>query len=174
MIIIDVETTGLDPRENGLLSLGAVDYATGDEFYEECRVDEYARIDTGALAVNGFTFMQCHDPKKQSDSELYDKFLNWCNGRECLLAGQQVGSLDVKFLQEVACKPGQLKSWPFGYRSVDLHSIAFSKLGKSLSLDDILVALGLPAEPKPHNGLTGARVEYQAFKKLLNYQVFPQ
>lgn len=73
------------------------------------------------------------------------------------------GRLDTDIHSETV----HIKKWPFGHRSVDLHSVAFAKLGKSLSLDGILQAVGLQPEPKPHNALTGARLERDAFKLLL-------
>lgn len=183
MIILDIETGGLDPAKHALLSIGAVDYDNGDEFYGECRAySGYGKffrppfdddlIDDFALGVNGFTREQCHDPAKQWPHSLYMEFLRWAaidKKRDLLIAGQQVGAFDIPFLKKIANDPRQgiVPTWPFGYRSVDLHSVAFAKLGKSLSLDGILTAVGLSPEPKPHNALTGARLERDAFRRLL-------
>lgn len=178
MIVLDIETSGLNPRRNSLLSIGAVDYDTGDEFYGECRVYDgihrdypAAVIDDAALAINGFTREQCHDLAKDFDYSLYMRFLAWATNtkRDLLIAGQQVGGFDIPFLKSIADNPmhGIVPVWPFGYRSLDLHSVAFTKLGKSLSLDGILQAVGLAPEPKPHNALTGAKLEVEAFKRLL-------
>jgi len=178
MIIIDVETGGLDPNKHALLSIGAVDYETGDEFYGECRAYQgYVAhqddlIDDFALGINGFTREQCNDVTKQWPHSLYMEFLHWAaiaKKRDLLLAGQQVGAFDIPFLKKIASDSHQgiVPTWPFGYRSVDLHSVAFARLGKSLSLDGILTAVGLKPEPKPHNALTGARLERDAFKLLL-------
>lgn len=172
MIIIDVETTGLSPTRNSLLSIGAVDYDTGEEFYGECQAYADRQIEARALEVNGWTKEQCQDRSKPAPHFLYMRFLQWAvidAKREPLLAGQQVGSFDVLFLRAIADDPTQgiVPVWPFGHRSVDLHSVAFAKLGKSLSLDGILTALGLEPEPKPHNALNGARLERDAFKRLL-------
>lgn len=172
MIILDIETGGLDPITNPMLSLGAVDYNTCEEFYGECRASQGTNIDDRALEVNGFTMAQCQDVAKDTEADLYAKFLSWCVGRETLLAGQQVGAFDIRFLREIHDKNKTVTwsfggMWPFGHRSVDLHSVAFAQLGKSLSLDGILTAVGLSPEPKPHNALTGARLERDAFKRLL-------
>lgn len=37
----------------------------------------------------------------------------------------------------------------------------------NIKLDYILTLVGLPEEPKPHNALTGAKVEAEAFSRLL-------
>lgn len=169
MIILDIETTGLDPASHSMVSLGAVDYDTGDEFYEECCVYHNSIIDPLALKVNGMTETQCRDcSTKAPPYGPYMKFMVWAKGREQLLAGQQVGSFDIPFLEHIHRREGIVPTWQFGYRSVDLHSVAFAKLGKSLSLDGILQAVGLAPEPKPHNALTGARLEREAFKRLLS------
>jgi len=166
-LVVDIETTGLSPIKHSMVSLGAVDYTTGEEFYGECRISNNAIIDDFALGVNGFTRAQCLDDAKQTPLDLYRQFLKWCEGRDALIGGQQVGSFDILFLKELHTSISDIK-WPFGHRSVDLHSVAYGKLGKSLSLDGVLQAVGLKPEPKPHNALTGARLERDAFKILLS------
>lgn len=184
MIILDIETGGLDPQKNALLSIGAVDYDNGDEFYIESRAMWQSQLDAKALEVNGFTLEQALDINKPTPIEAYIKFQSWAAGRHGLLAGQQVGSLDIPFLRDIhaaierlvngECNPpvptviDGFLPWQFGYRSVDLHSVAFAKFGKSMSLDGILQAVGLAPEPKPHNALTGARLERDAFKRILS------
>ena len=169
MIIVDVETTGLDPIKSSIVSIGAVDFEKGDEFYIECHAPADAVIEPEALAVNGLTREQCFDATKVSAVEAYKQFLWWTSdNRLVMLAGQQVGTFDAKFLQVLHERAG-LGKWPFGHRSVDLHSVAFAKFGKSLSLDGILKELGLEPEPKPHNALTGAKLEAEAFRRLLTY-----
>lgn len=165
MITIDIESSGLDPNRHCMVSLGAVDYLTGDEFYQECRIYPESAIDDFALGVNGFTRDQITDPTKPWPHEVLASFIEWSAGREPLLAGQQVGAFDILFLKAIAFR--MAFKWPWGHRSVDLHSVSYAVLGKSLSLDGILEAVGLLPEPKPHNALTGARLERDAFKRLL-------
>lgn len=168
MIVFDIETTGLNPVKNAMVSLGAVDHDTGDEFYGECRIiPTFQFVEAEALAVNGFSLDGVNDVAKQFDFELYNSFLKWAEDREALLAGQQVGSFDIFFLRAIHDRCGWFGKWSFGHRSIDLHSVAFAKFGKSLSLDGVLKAVGLEPEPKPHNALTGARLERDAFRKLL-------
>lgn len=184
MIIIDIETGGLDPLKHALLSIGAVDHTTGETFYIECRAGSNSELDDAALAINGFTREQALDPSKPFRDVAYVRFLDWCKGRAALVGGQQVGAFDLRFLRcihdgaEGCVKRNNtayvhwegikdIGGWPFGHRSVDLHSVAYAKLGQSLSLDGILKAVGLAPEPKPHNALTGALLEHEAFKLLL-------
>lgn len=168
MIILDIETGGLDPSYNPMLSLGAIDLETGLEFYGECRASDWQVIEPKALEVNGFTEEEARDKSKITDVELYAQFKWWIGTFKLdpLIGGQQVGSFDLLFLKEIHKELKDVK-WIFGHRSVDLHSIAYAKWKESLSLDGILVKLGLQPEPKPHNALTGAKLEREAFKLLL-------
>ena len=77
-----------------------------------------------------------------------------------------------------------MEKYGLGYRSVDLHSVAFfhylingKKIpqksdGRSgLNLTAILDYVGLPPEEKPHNGLNGAKLEAEAFSRLIKGKV---
>lgn len=168
MIVLDIETTGIDPKACSMLSLGAVDYDTGEEFYGECHVFTGAIVTEIALNINGFTLEEIHDASKPSPLNLYIRFTEWANKfSDKLLAGHNIGHFDILFLEECHQRIANAGKFPFGYRTLDLHSVAFAKLGKSLSHEGICDALGLPREPKPHNALAGARSERDAFKILL-------
>ena len=146
MIILDLETSGLDPQIHGMLSLGAVDFETGDEFYGE----------------------NIYDSTKQTQVELYQKFVKWASGRSTLVGGHNVGSFDVQFLKKVHSKQKKITKFPFQFRYVDLHSAAYQRFGESLSMSQICGNLGINPEPSPHNALTGAKKEYECFKLLLD------
>lgn len=168
MIVLDIETTGLDPRKACMLSLGAVDYDSGQEFYGECRVYPWSDVSPVSLEINGFTLDQIHDCSKPKAVDLYIDFYKWSEQfPDKLLAGHNIGHFDVLFLEHYHQLQGVVGKWPFGYRTLDLHSVAFAKLGKSLSHEGICEAMGLPKEPRPHNALTGARSERDAIKLLL-------
>jgi len=171
MIVLDIETTGLSPLVNSMVSLGAVDYVTGEEFYGECRIHPDTQINQTALDINGFTVEQVTDRSKVLPVVLYLNFLNWSTKFDNkLLAGHNIGHFDILFLEYYHAHLNKIygpQNWPFGYRTLDLHSVAFIVLGKSLNHEGICTELGLPIEPKPHNALVGARSERDAFRKLL-------
>ena len=78
MVVLDIETTGLDPDVHGIVSIGAVDVnSPEDMFYEECRIREGEKIDENALDVNGFTLDECRDKNKQSTRDLIQHFEAW-------------------------------------------------------------------------------------------------
>lgn len=180
MVILDIETTGLDPEEHGILSIGAIDLSDPEEtFYEECRIREGEKIDENALEVNGFTLDECRDRTKQSTRDLIQHFDAWLNSRTVkMIGGLQVAAYDVPFYNRKAVQVGLRTR--LHRRSIDLHSIAYAKmqaLGKVVPMTDgwsvmdtdfIHPFCGLPKEPKPHNALNGAKWEAESLYRLMN------
>lgn len=176
MIILDIETSGVSPQENGVLSLGAVDSRSDAEFYMECKLRHGAIAHPRALEINGFSDEEIRDHRKPTDIEVYEKFLWWTEEiknhygytKPIVLAGHNIGHFDILFLEEIHTRSEmqQLK-FPFPYRTVDLHSLAYGRFGESLSHEEICIKLGLQPEPKPHHALYGARSEKEAIKLLL-------
>lgn len=187
MIVVDVETSGLNPELSSLVSIGAVNFEDRtQEFYEECKVFDGAEIDPKGLELNGYSENQIADPKKQSEAELIKNFSKWVseqnntlqktNGYDHVI-GAQAAYFDVSFLQ-AACKRAGI-NYMFGRRSVDLHAVSYAhhlahgkplpiKDGQvSLSLNATLEYLGLEPEPNPHIAITGARLEAEAFSRLI-------
>lgn len=178
MIIADIEATGIDYTKHSLLSIGAVDFNNPErQFYGECRMWEGASIMSDALVVNGFTKEECIDPKKQTLRELMENFLKWIEECEDKTLGGQNPSFDRDFLNNSFGRSSI--GWHFSYRTLDLNSMAYMDMVRrgipvqhkndraDLSLDTILKYVGLPPEPKPHHGLTGARMEAEAFSRIL-------
>lgn len=187
MIVVDVETSGLNPELSSLVSIGAVNFEDRtQEFYEECKVFDGAEIAPEALAVNGFSKEQIVDSKKQSEAELIKKFAKWVSEQNAVLQkthgydhviGAQAAYFDTSFLQ-AACKRAGI-NYMFGRRSVDLHAVSYAhhlahrkplpiKDGQiNLSLNATLSYLGLEPEPNPHIAITGARLEAEAFSRLI-------
>jgi DNA polymerase-3 subunit epsilon len=164
MIIVDVETTGTDPKKHSILSIGALDFSNPqNQFYQECRIFKGAKIDKEALKINGFSEREIKDQKKKSLKEIIKLFLNWTkNIKEKTIAGQNP-HFDIAFLKASAER--YKIEWPFSHRILDLHSLCYFhhlKRGKSLPQKDnhsdlntekILKYVGLPKEPEPHNAL---------------------
>ncbi|GMQ95212.1 MAG: hypothetical protein BMS9Abin13_325 [Patescibacteria group bacterium] len=178
MVVVDVETSGLVPRTYALLSIGAVDFDDPErQFYEECRAWDGALISEEALAVNGFTEEDAWDKNKKSLEEVMAAFKEWLTPiRDITLAGQNP-SFDRDFVNDSFRRAGVDMRFPS--RTVDMHSLVFSdhlRRGISLpiknrrsdiNLDAALVYVGIPEEPKPHNALVGAKVEAEAFSRII-------
>lgn len=183
MIIVDVECSGVSPEKDSLVSVGAIDFANpNNRFYEECRIWDGAHVEKEALEVNGFSQEQITDPKKKTDREVVIDFLAWLeNIEEKTLAGHNP-SFDRDFLQATAYR--YHINWPLAHRTIDLHSICYFDMLKrgvprpnvhghsALNLDAVLRYVGIPEEPKPHNALTGALVETEAFGRLFYNKPF--
>jgi len=178
MIVVDMESSGLDALKNSIVSVGAIEFENPEnQFYAECRVWDGAHIEDEALAVNGFTREDILDPKKKTDREVVVAFLEWAlKSKEHTIAGQNP-YVDLFFLERTAYR--YHLNWPLAHRILDLHSICFLhmkergivppvKNGRSdLNLDKILNYVGLPDEPRPHNGLRGAKLEAEALSRLI-------
>ena len=183
MIAVDVETSGIDPRQHSLLSIGAVDMANPDNrFYGECRAWEGAAIEQEALDVNGFTREQIA-AQPLSECELVQQFIEWVKGIEGqeakpIMCGQNVG-FDRDFIRYAAERCMQ-KS-PFNYRVVDIHSVAWYYISSNgvkppmnLSLNRIMEMTGAGREPDPHNALTGAMCAAEVISRMLTKKsMFP-
>lgn len=179
MIVVDIETTGLEPEKCGIASIGALDFSNSqNQFYLECRVPENALVSDDALKVNGFTREQLFDVQKSDIRNSIEKFFNWAlrDIGDITLGGENIG-FDISFLKAYA--RALSIPWIFGYRSRDLHTtsidvyeqncVKFPMKNKvsALSLDETLKFVGLLEEPKPHNALTGAKMEAEAFSRLI-------
>jgi len=178
MIVLDIETTGLDPKRHSIIEVGAIEFDDPrNVFNEKCRIWPGAEIDQGALDINGFSIQEITDPAIQSQKDLLTKFNDWISLiPDRTFAGQNV-DFDISFLNE-SCKRLNL-SYNFGKRKTDLHSLVYAhflrrkvkpplKDGSSgLNSDVIMNYVGMPAEPRPHKALNGARFETEALSRLI-------
>jgi len=178
MIVVDVETTGLDPSKHSIVSIGAIDFSTPmNRFYRECQIWNGAQVMQEALEINGFSEQEIRKPNKATVGEVIEDFLGWAERiKDRTIAGQNP-SFDRDFLRDSARRYGI--RWVLGHRTVDLHSICYAhhlerglvppiKNGMTaLNLHRILNYVGLPNEPRPHNALTGANMEAEALSRLI-------
>lgn len=177
MIVLDVETTGLNPEKHSIVSIGAVDFHYPlKTFYKECKIWDGAEITQEALNINGFKEEDIKNPNKKSQKEMLEEFLTWANQKDKTLAGENP-SFDRDFLAG-ALKKSSLEN-PFSYRTVDLHTLVYAhykqraipvpleKSRTAINTDRALVYVGLPEEPRPHNALTGAKMEAEAFYRII-------
>ena len=189
MIVVDVETTGLNPEQNAIVSIGAVNFInTKETFYDECNVFKDAEINLESLKINGFSKNEIIDNEnKHSQREIIINFSKWINNQntEKIIAGQNP-SFDRDFLIKIF-ERNQL-NFPFTFRTVDLNTLCVNYVIKNnldfkiskLNTNRIYEILGMPSEPNPHNALTGALMETEAFYRLIygknildNYKEYP-
>jgi DNA polymerase III epsilon subunit-like protein len=178
MIVVDVEASGTEYHKHSIVSVGALDFDNPtNQFYDECRIWDGAHIMPEALEVNGFTKDEITDETKKPEGELIRAFIAWGNDvPEHTLAGQNV-SFDRDFLKAAA---GRVHiDWPYAYRTLDTHTLCYMHMIKrglniptvnrrsALDLDAVLNYVGIPAEPSPHNALTGALSHAEVISRLL-------
>lgn len=200
MIIIDIETTGLNYWENGILSIGALCFDNPEkQFYGECKLDEDDVITEEALKINGFSIEEIKSEKKQTQKELIKGFFEWLEKQDIrILAGHNVGFFDLNFIKTKAKKYNlNIKT---RYRSLDLCSVAqtiyFKIHGKfllddykenAMSLPEVLRFCGIKDERieirngklikqgKKHNALEDCKLEAECFSRLLSGKgLFPE
>ncbi|MEX0930470.1 MAG: exonuclease domain-containing protein [Candidatus Paceibacterota bacterium] len=185
MIVLDVETTGLDPRRASIVSIGAVCLSEPDrQFYGECRVFDGAEVDPAALGINGFSEEEVRDESKPSDGELAVQFKEWLDESGSYLFGGLNHHLDLLFLMESAKRGGgeigREKGGVVPKRIVDLHAVCYGHMaekGRKVQVDEagrsglsshlIYKYVGIPVEPNPHNALNGAKWEAESLSRLL-------
>ncbi len=166
MIVADIETTGMDPVRNSIVSIGAVDFDNPENtFYGECKVEKGLSIDPVSLQINGFRLDQIMDPKKQTSRGLLKQFLKWVKSiDERTLAGDNIW-FDTGFLKE-KLKKFSMK-WPFKNEPIELHEVSPLTAGVPWSLDLILKIVGVPERKGAHNALDDALLTAEAISRLV-------
>ncbi len=194
MIILDIETSGLDSGRCGIWQIGALEFENPENrFLQEARIDEEDIITEEALKIIGKTEEELRNKNKQSQKQLIENFLEWTKScKERVLAGQNIG-WDISFIQNKCIKYGIMSKFRevIGQRSIDLHTLAnltykekhgefkLEKGKSALSLSSILEMVGLKderikidgakiiKEGKPHNALEDCKLEAECFRRLL-------
>ena len=178
MIIIDVETTGMDYSKHSIIDIGAIDFhQPSNQFQQECRMWSGAEIDPKALKINGFTIKDIISKDKLSLKETIRIFLQWTQQIENRTIAGQNPDFDLGFLKATAKRYGYRLN--LGHRKIDQHSLVYANhLSRGISpplegnvsnlnSDYIMQYVGLPLEPKPHKALNGAKWEAEAFSRLI-------
>lgn len=180
MIVLDIEASGTNPRKHSIVSIGALDFDNPkNQFCDECRVWDGAHIDPEALEVNGFTKEEITDPAKKTEAEALKAFIGWTKELSDWTILGQNPSFDRDFIA-AACDRANV-DFPFAHRTIDTHTLAYmhmlqhgvtppfdaAKRRTALNLDAVLNYCGIPAEPEPHNALTGAMSHAEVASRLL-------
>ncbi|MCL4399135.1 3'-5' exonuclease [Candidatus Parvarchaeota archaeon] len=190
MIFLDIETSGLDFRKHGILSIGALEYENpSNQFYSEARLGPDMDADPRALRVNGFSENQIRDTKKQDLESLLKSFSGWLQSVEDRTPAGHNVHFDIGFIDHYAGIYGVQLG--LGHRYVDTHSITYAYLlsegrqipmaNKRTNIDsDYIISLtGLPRR-SVHNALEDAKLCAEAFSRIVErkplleeYKKFP-
>jgi len=190
MIVLDIETSGLDNVKCGIWQIGAIDLDTNEEFLEEARIDDEdllldSRVDKPVLEVIGKKEENLRDNTKQSQKQLLINFFNWCEDRKlknCLCQNPQ---FDLGFIW-VKARKYELEI-PFHHRAYDLHSIAslkyfqlnnkflINKDHSDMGLKNILNFCGIQDNRGVHNALEDCKLTAECFSRLIyKKNLFPE
>lgn len=180
MIVVDVESSGTEYHVHSMLSVGALELENPtNQFYDECRIWDGAHIMDEAIEVCGFTKEEATDKNKKTEAEVIQAFMAWSEDiPDRTLAGQNV-SFDRDFLK-AACGRAKI-DWDLAYRTIDTHTLCWMHMVKrgippsidlvkrrsAMDLDFVLNYVGIPAEPTPHNAMTGAKSHAEVLSRLL-------
>ena len=179
MIVVDVETTGLNPLACSIIEIGAVDFNNPDNQFEgECSIWDGAEVNPKSLEWNGQTIEDITNPERKTLKQLIIDFTKWLALLEDqTMAGQNI-DFDISFLNDSSRRYNL--GMNFGRRKVDQHSFVYAHLVKrglqpplknnasAISGDYIMKYVGIPAEPKPHSALNGAIFECEALSRIIN------
>jgi DNA polymerase III epsilon subunit-like protein len=190
MIVLDIETSGLNPEEHGIWQIGAFEIENPNNYFiEEGRIDSEDKIGEGALLVTGKTKEDFLNINKQPQKELLKNFFEWCKNagiKNCLCQNSQ---FDLGFVMLKARKYGL--EIPLHHRAFDLHSIAQMKyysINKRFLLKEDYSAMNLPSilefcgmkderrqvgkegivvEGKEHNALEDCKLTGECFSRIV-------
>lgn len=132
LISLDLETAGLIPGKHHVLSIGAVDLKTREDYYVQLLWDEIL-VSRKAMEINKIDLCKekTEGPKWERALPAADAikdFATWMttlNTEDDTRAlGQNVGSFDLPMLKATwKSLPNTPTFFPFSYRSVDLNTL---------------------------------------------------
>jgi DNA polymerase III subunit epsilon len=179
MIIVDIETSGLDFERSGIWQIGALELENPDNYFlEEGRIDDEDFVNPESLKIIGKSEEELRDRDKRSQKDLLNYFFQWCikiqEHKNCVCQNPQ---FDWSFLN-IKAKKYKL-DFPFHHRSYDLHSIVqlrYFQLKKrflikqdmsDMGLSKILIFVGMKDNRKEHNALEDARLTAECFSRIV-------
>ena len=196
MIILDIETSGIDTGKSGIWQIGAIEFENlENQFLEEGRIDDEDEVVEGAIKITGRSEEEMRDNNKQSQKQLILNFLKWADScNEKMVLGHNVG-WDISFIQNKCLKHNIIDQCRkvLSQRSIDLHALAqikkMEKEGKfstteggrsNMNLSNVMEFCGLKdnrihvtdkgetkKEGKIHNALEDCKIEGECYSRLM-------
>lgn len=169
IVIVDTETTGLDPFTHELIEIGfiifdSVTFKIYGQFNFKIKPERIEDANPVALVVNGYNKKDWKDAITIREAmEFFAKATD-----QCIFMAHNV-AFDWSFVEYNLSKlsiPHTLQK-----NKIDTVSIAWAKIPhhkvSSWSLKTICTYLDIPPEPKIHRAVNGAMCAYQCYKKLM-------
>lgn len=192
-ISVDVETTGLVPGFNSLLSVGAIDLETQRTFHFVLssttsfptrlvwdkltkewwmnQVDARNRLNSlFEIQRNNLMPYPSYNQNHKQCAEGFKEWLDFFEGDKFFVAWP--ASFDYPYIQHLFLNEGIEN--PFNYRTIDVKSYACGKLGIPFEMGHDKIAEKYPwlyEEPKyPHDALSDAITQCNVFQRLLELE----
>ncbi len=165
MIILDLETTGLNPDIHEIIEIGAVKVESGEIFSVKVLPTRIVDADPVALKVNGYS-----DEAWENATPLFAALaqLNAFVGSDKPHMMAYNVSFDKAFLEKAYGTEGVEVEYPFDRRALDLMSIACWEFRTDpCSLKYACISLGIDPEDAVHNALAGALKAREVYNKLV-------
>lgn len=150
IVVVDLETSGLDPNAHGILEIGAVALEIGAvalnpcptlTFEREVRLEWHAEWDPKAAEVHGLTREEVANHRRTTDSVAVEDFLDWLEdvvipgieGR-AVIAGMNP-RFDRDFLCTVATRADLDARFRglVSHRTIDLHTLAVGEFWREIN-----------------------------------------
>ncbi len=203
MIVLDLETSGLNTGKCGIWQIGAIELEKPENyFFDEARIDDSDVVEEGALKITGKAEDELRNPGLKSQKQMILNFLEWAKTcGEKLIVGQNIG-WDMNFLHNKCLRYGIYKDFGevTGSKGFDLYVLAQLKYletagryrlrenGRgSFSLPQVLEFCGVEnprmelhngevvKEGKAHDALEDCKLEGECFSRLVHGKnLFPE
>ncbi len=133
VVALDIETSGSDPAKHQMLSIGAIDFQTGETFYTQIRHKEILAVPE-AMAVNQLDITEVNNKGYPNLLETDDKLKDFLRSLgpprgyggignpKTVPMGLNVGSFDMLFVRRDLPQSAEI----FRYHAIDLNSLMFS------------------------------------------------
>lgn len=178
MMVLDLETSGLDYVKNSILSIGAIEFENpSNQFYIECRLADGTEADPESMAVNGFTMEEITSDDKEDLKSALLKFCKWMDTLKDRTIGGHNVQFDIRFLKHYF-KIFDI-DYKIGSRCVDTYALTYvhflqrgvrppMKDNKADITSNVAFSYcGLEKEPMPHNSLTGVKMMAESMSRLI-------
>lgn len=180
LVLIDVETTGLQPGYHEMIDVGLIYIdLDGNEigrFYARIQPDHPERLSPGAQAVNAYDFQRWEELGALAEPDAAEAFrafhASHAGARTWLLTAYN-SWFDAAYLQAFLEEEGLNWRDYFHYFVLDLPSMAWGQDFRDVSGSETIDRLGVTAEtsvPEEHTGITGAEFNLAFYRALLAHR----
>ena len=169
ILVIDLETSGVEPEKHGIVQIGAVvldqvEYLEHAHFSSYIRLPDDLEYDEEAGLVNQIPENVARSAFNPRINDVLDELEKFADPRSVTLAAWN-GTFDFDFLRFTYRKLN--RPWPYDYHFIELWTLAWFMLPEiaSPSLAKVIAELDLD-KLKAHDALEDVRMEASVLREL--------